>query len=223
MITILIPFFHKLDLFKIAFPLNEKFLREEHEVLIVVDEPISGKFLESYLSERNGNYTYRIISNPNEHTWRNPAKALNVGIRHAVGDYIIVMSPESICVTDVYHLLYQGCMLSGTFTFGQVSFLGQDELFVPDMLASQRKTYPYGSVCFKKEHLYLLRGYNEQLNGWGGEDDELRIRYTALFGQEGLNISEALIMHQSHERPVTGIRPWHHEANGTSWGTDFGP
>lgn len=58
------------------------------------------------------------------HEWRNPSKAINVGIKTATRKYVFVASPETEFLTDlVYQLRYILQYYPVSFAIGQVSFL----------------------------------------------------------------------------------------------------
>ena len=81
-LTIVIPFYKKTKEFMRIFSINRKYLeRNSIEVLIVLDTPDEREELLSHIMQFPF-VNWRIIMNDKPHGWRNPAKPLNVGVRH---------------------------------------------------------------------------------------------------------------------------------------------
>ncbi len=82
-ISIILPFYKKLKEFKKVLPKNLKyFQRNGIELIIVLDTPEEEQELVNFLDEFPF-LNSKVIVNRIHHEWRNPAKVLNVGIRHA--------------------------------------------------------------------------------------------------------------------------------------------
>lgn len=104
-LSVIIPFYKKMEEFRRVFPINRKYFeRNGIEVVIVLDTPDEREELLSYIMQFPF-INWRVIMNDKPHDWRNPAKPLNVGIRHATKKYIMICSPESEMLTDVIYIL----------------------------------------------------------------------------------------------------------------------
>ena len=122
-VSVVMPFYHKLEVFKKVLPKNAPYLqRNGIEVIIVMD----GSTEEEGLIELIKQYPFmnwKVILNEKEHESRNPAPVLNVGIRHATKKYLLVSGPEVEFYTDVILELrnmlehYPGHYATGTVAF----------------------------------------------------------------------------------------------------------
>ena len=104
-LSIVMPFYKRLDEFKRVFPSKAKYYeRNGIEVVIVADEPTEEQGILDYI-RRYPFINWKVVVNDEDHPWRNPAKAFNVGIRQATKSYILVMDPELEFYTDVIYEL----------------------------------------------------------------------------------------------------------------------
>lgn len=207
MISIVLPFYKKLKDFERVLPLNHRyFSRPWVEVLVALDENES----EAGLIALMGQYPdirWKILVNDHPHPWRPPCKAINVGIRHASHDRVLVCSPESLFVTDVpaqaIHTMIThprgvavGRVAFGTYT--QLEALGATAVF--DAVAPARP-HPftfYGSIACARREFEAIRGYDESFRDWGGDDDNVRVRL-AMNGAQLLACPEMKLLHLSDE------------------------
>lgn len=198
-ISIILPFYKKLEEFKKVLPLNSKYFnRNGVELIIVMDEPSEKDgLLELIKSYPLINWV--IIVNENPHIWRNPAKAINVGIKASNKNFIMVCSPESIFETDVvFQLLSVVVFYKFSFAIGDVYFDSQLENITATHL---KYKYPYGSIVVKKEHLLQINGYSECFHQWGGEDDNLRAKLEYI-GIRKMHVPSAVMRH--YEKDIFG-------------------
>jgi hypothetical protein len=164
-----------------------------------------------------GDIRWRVIVNDRDHEWRLPARAINVGIRNAIGDRVMICSPEAAFETNVPDLMMNalrnstnaavlGCVQFSTFARleengGSVERTSAE----PDpglksgkaTILKQARMY-YGSIGIAREALVSVGGYDESLTKWGGDDDNLRIRLK----RSGLRIicsDKIRILHLSFE------------------------
>ncbi len=101
MISIVLPFFRKLADFRRVLPLNRPyFARPWVEVVVVMDENESESGVLD-LIRQYPDIRWQVRVNDQPHGWQPPCKAINVGVRHASHDVVLVCSPESMFVTDV--------------------------------------------------------------------------------------------------------------------------
>ena len=236
-ISIVLPFYKKLNEFKRVLPNNLKyFQRNGIELIIVLDTPDEEHELVNYLDEFPF-LNSKVIVNRIDHEWRNPAKALNVGIRHASRKYIFVASPETEFLTDViYQLRYILNYHQESYVIGQVTFLDFDTSPLLEKI-QHYELLPYGSFMVEKKYLEQVQGYAEKLNSWGGDDDNMRARLD-LLGLKRMFVSQAIAIHREEnakghearykknaEMPLLAYRDIYYPqqliVNDDTWGTDF--
>ena len=210
MLSIVIPFYKKLNEFKFSLEnYNYKhFIDNDVQLVIVVDDPYQSDELVEYLS--GVNLRMKVLLNRTPHEWRNPAKPLNVGIKHSDGEKILVMSPESCFwnTTALKHLIH-GCT-EHSFAIGDIKFCTYEERnFILlkhrpeefyDRIYSQ--IIEFGSICYMRTHVIQIGGYDESRPTWGGEDMNLRVRLS----RSGVNrnkVDANLIHFQELPRSVT--------------------
>jgi hypothetical protein len=248
LVSVIMPFYKRLGDFERVLPMNAPYLeRRDLEVVLSLDEPSEEDGVLA-LIRRFPAIRWTVLVNDQHHAWRTPSRAINVAIRHAVGTYVLVVSPESAFVTDVPaiadDLLACG---SGFAAVGRVAFATYAALETAGSLhacyaatppavwaahASFRGGQPYGSLCVERERLARIGGYDEGLVLWGGDDDNMRVRL--MLDGATLGISDAMrIVHLAQgprpPRPVRhGLRdleriyrPAIAMANPDGWGTTY--
>ena len=208
-VSVVMPFYKKLDAFKRVFPKNRKYFeRNGVEVVIVLDCPDEKEELLAYIREYPF-LNWRVIYNDKAHDWRNPTKPINVGIRFATKKYVMVCSPESEFYTDAILQLRTGLQnYPNHYAIGNVCFAGYSEE-INDSTILNRKLMSYGSIMIEKKHLCSIKGYDEALNRWGGDDDNIRARLE-LSGIQELFMPEVKLIHRD-SCPGDNIRrtpPW---------------
>ena len=163
-VSVVIPFYKKMAEFRRVFPLNRKYFeRNGIEVVIVLDTPLESEELLSYIQQYPF-VNWRIVMNDKPHEWRNPAKPLNVGIRHATKKYVMVCSPESEMVTDVIYILrksFDDYSNYPHYAIGRVCFTDEEEITVKTF--NNYRSIPFGSIMFEREHAEQIHGYDETL------------------------------------------------------------
>lgn len=222
-LSVVMPFYKKLEEFKRVLPKNAAyFQRNGIEVIVVMDEPSE----EAGLLDLLKSYPFinwRVIVNDQPHPWRNPAKAINVGIRHAERSKILVLSPESLMERDVLKLLSE-CVAAHprSFATGIVRFEHSNGIWVDS-----------GSVCIPKEALEAIGAYDESYTDWGADDDDLKIRL-ARAGYKHRRILSARLFHteleprQKKDTSESSLviykdvrKSKRTKVNGDAWGRDF--
>ena len=162
-----------------------------------MDEPSE----EIGLLEFIGNFKeiqWRVLINRTPHEWRNPAKAVNVGIRASSKDYIMVCSPESMFSTDaIFRLRYIAENYGKSFAIGKVVFSIHDSVGRESM----DMALPYGSIMVKRKYIEQISGYTEGFAQWGGEDDNFRAKLEYI-GLKKILVSDAVLIH--YEDQVQG-------------------
>lgn len=228
-LSIVMPHFRRVDELRVSLAFNRRWLHDGIEIVISNDDPSDHEHLMQLANEYSARW--RIVQNPNAHEWRNPAKAINVGIRHARADVVLIVSPETRFVSDVPKILLAAANMQPChYHFGEVAF--SNEATVDTFCTLKRLSC--GSLCASKHALFSVHGYDERLIGWGGDDDNIRARLR-LSGIFGVRHESAMLLHPcmsgSHRRysedPKSRLREivkpskaqWAHDAE--SWGMDF--
>ena len=195
-LSIVMPFYKKMKEFRKVFPRNQKFIeRNGIEVIIVLDTPDESDELLEFIK----NYPFvnwRVIMNEKPHEWRNPAKPLNVGLRHAIKKYVMVCSPESEMLTDVIYILrktFEDYPDYPHYAIGRVCFVDNEN--VTEETFNSFHNIPFGSIMVARKHLQQINGYDETLSKWGGDDNNLRSRLD-MAGIKELFINDALMVHR---------------------------
>lgn len=194
-VSVILPFYKKIDEFKKVLPLNAAFFqRNGIEVVISMDDDSQEDEL-ILLIRQYPFINWKVIINRQKHEWRNPCKAINVGIKNSNKKYILVCSPESEFFTDAIFLMRR--MLEyyeNHFAIGTVAFAYGYEVREEDLSFHM----PYGSIMAKKEDFIAIKGYDEALNKWGGDDDNLRARLE-FNGVKKLLLPEVKLIHREDD------------------------
>lgn len=223
------PHFRRSNDLRLALMNNRQWLHEGIEIVIANDDPSEQDSLIDLATQHAGRW--QIVQNPNEHEWRNPAKAINVGIRHARADVVLIVSPETRFVSNVPQILLSAAKAQPYhYHFGEVAFANEATV---DTFRSLKRL-SCGSICVSRKALCDVHGYDESLIGWGCDDDNLRARLR-LSGVFGVRHESAMLLHPcmsgSHRRYSEDtkarlrqiVKPesaqWSQDAE--AWGRDF--
>lgn len=195
-VSIIMSFYKKLEDFKRVFPKNVHYFRRPGiELIIIMDEQTEEEELVEMLRKYQ-DINFKVVVNRNKHSYRNHAKVLNVGLRHASFDYVLSIDPEVELLTDIiYQFRYILHHYPQTFTTGWVTFIDHKDTFEID------KNYlwiPYCSIMARKEDLLAIRGYDEGFEEWGGEDDQIRWRLE-MNGIKRMDVLEARTLHREDD------------------------
>lgn len=182
-VSIIIPYYDKYNELRYSIEYNYEHFQKVNEVIIIIDEKIDN--LESFSFLNNYNVNFRFFMNIENHVWRNPAVVINKGIKEAKSEKIIVMSPETIIVKNSLENLIYNCD-NNSFSVGKVIFMSTKSYEKYDTtslfdLKPQRNVdiigpVFYGSICCTKKNFEQVNYYTKEfsLNGWGGDDDNVR-------------------------------------------------
>lgn len=238
-LSIIMPFYKRVKIFKPVFRKKHQFFqRNGIELILCVDEPSEqAEILE--LVKEYPLINWKIILNEKDHEWRNPAKAINVGIRHASKKYILQMDPELEFLTDVIHTLRLNMSFyPNHYAIGRVIFSSLDqEITIDNFEQLNLEILPFGSILAKKTDFEAVLGYNENYSIWGGEDDNIRTRFD-LMGLKRLYYPDAVLIHREdfskrktsrkEQRMKIGpdllanmLIPYEVITNGQDWGKNF--
>ena len=199
--SIIMPFYRKYHEFVAVFGAYNRAAFEAYrgqlELIIVLDSPDESELLHDYLTtlqaQEPTGFNITTLVEHQEHAWRPPCIAINKGVAAAAYDYVLVLSPESIITPAGLEQLL-GHASSKQFTTGLVHFADYEELETVLTTAPEELAWSnYGSICAPKAALKTLGGYDESLDKWGGDDDDIRLRLK----QFGLThaIVRALVTH----------------------------
>ena len=212
-LSVILPYYKKLREFERVLPWNAPWWsRADIEVLLVLDEPSEEAGLLALLARWPG-IRWRVIVNDAPHDWRPPCMSINVGLRQARGEHVLILSPESACVGDLpaYVLAVLAAHPDGA-AIGRVCFTRFDALRAGESFAEhfEANMTPvlhlhtfYGSIATRRETLLAVGGYDESFTGWGGDDDNVRVRLE-MAGYRVLACPQQRVLHFSFEdRPKT--------------------
>jgi GT2 family glycosyltransferase len=181
-LSVILPFYKRLSAFEQALKINHGYLAGERdtEIVLVLDEPSEEEGV-LRLVQAYDQLSWRVIINRQDHVWRNPARAINVGLRHALGEYALVMSPESLHVTNVPKTLFAASTNSeaALFSVGRICWCPRQIVNEKGLSAAFDETEPkrfYGSICAPRAAFEEVRGYDESNHTWGCDDDNIRER-----------------------------------------------
>lgn len=198
-VSVVIPFYRKLELFRKASVRNWLFQARGVEVVVVLDEP-------SQLSEVATHFAAaglrgQILVNTSDHAWRPPCVALNNGIMRARGHSICILSPESILsVTPVVMWDWlEALWLDSDFVVGRFCDVGPDSWKSFDegkIITPQMSWSPYGFLLANRNAFLSIGGYDERRQRWGGDDDDVYARLEAS-GRRRFNDPRFLVYHMN--------------------------
>ena len=197
-VSVILPFYKKMAEFRKALPVNASyFQRNGIEIIICLDEDSEEKELLKFIATYPL-INWKVLVNHRKHEWRNPSKTINVGIKHATKKYVFVCSPESEFYTDAIKIMREYLeYYDRHFAVGRVAFVDYDKNEIDDFLF----THPFGSIMVKKEFLFTIGGYDESLDKWGGDDNNVRARLE-LSGVRRLYLPEVKLVHREEKREL---------------------
>ncbi|MFV0390549.1 MAG: glycosyltransferase family 2 protein [Paludibacteraceae bacterium] len=232
-VSVVIPFYKKIREFKRVLPANAPFFqRNGIEIILSMDEDSEMDEVIHFIKEYSF-INWRVIVNHKKHAWRNPVKAINVGVKHASKKHVMVCSPESEFETDAIYLMRNALEhYQNHFVIGSVAFVhGFNK-------CDGYKAYlPYGSIMVKRSDLAAIGGYDESLSLWGGDDDNVRARLE-MSGVEKMYLQDVKLIHREKDSDGMSERrekrsqipiemeleiyyPNTHIVNQKGWGQDY--
>lgn len=169
-LSVILPFYKKADAFRRALDKNALYLQEDIELVCVLDAP-DDEWAITHIVKDNPSIKFRVIVNDQEHPWRPPCKAYNVGIRHALSGHVLLTDPESVLVFEAP----VGEWLDSNAHSG-VTWMVPGEAN-PER---ERDTPPWawtlGALLCPKSDLTAIAGYDESRTTYGLDDTDLRNR-----------------------------------------------
>jgi hypothetical protein len=185
--SIVIPYYKKYDELRHSIEYNYEQFQTVNEVILIIDEAMENPEIFSFLN--NYNVNFRFFMNCENHSWRNPAVVINKGIKEAVSEKIIIMSPETIILDDGLINLIENCN-DDNFSVGQIIFMTNESYESYDNFYNESAFLTpirckdiigpvyWGSICCTKENFKKVDYYTESysLAGWGKEDNDVRMK-----------------------------------------------
>jgi hypothetical protein len=209
-ISFVLPFYKKADLFRMILQVNRCFRVDGVEVVAVLDEPSEERQVLEIV-EQNKDVRFRVIVNDWAHPWRPPCIPINVGIRHALADHVVIASPESAIVLpwleflqDMiladYRTCYSGiCWMTDDFKLGDSKDLLLQKIQVAEAVGSLWNIGT-GFLLAPKLALERVCGMDESRTTYGLDDNDLRIRLARL-GYRITVDGRIKVFHAPHDSP----------------------
>lgn len=214
-------------MFSLIFPIDDNRLEQFHQTKLVYDAmPEEKEFILPtrsldkvyyYLKEHNLMKDVRLI--PYAHTVGfNPAKALNIGVRNARYDQVIVSSPEVKPKTEVLSQLKE---LIGQNVICQVWDEDENHKVIASLVHNGfRSENPgmYFLAMFNKRDIESINGWDEDfMHGYGYEDNDFGDRWNRA-GLPFIIREDIEAVHQYHPRTETipgglGVNQRKHQDN----------
>lgn len=238
-LSVVILFYNHLDEVKSLTPFMVKYYeRNGIEVIIVADKSAEQMDILDYIRVYPF-ISWKVIVSNEGHLWQNPSKALNIGIRKATKQYILIIDSRQEFYTDViYELREKLEHYPEHYAISQVLSLDPQEKINESILEKHRcELVPYGSIMAKKEYFELIGGYSECQVEWKIRHENLCIRFDLagirrLFFPDAVSISQngflPGIKNHSEQLVQTSqnilsekLLPTTINENGTKWGYGF--
>lgn len=184
LLSFIVPFYRKLSWLKAVMPRNRCFQSEAVEVVLVLDEPTQEREVVEFVQAQS--VRVRVVVNDHDHDWRPPCAAINVGLRHARGRYVAIVSPESYLLVEPGYLeqrlagLPERMFLTGLLWHG----VGIEPEYPLELVEAYTRQHGwvsdiYGFKCCAKALLMEAGGYDERRRLYGGDDDDVYVRLCA--------------------------------------------
>ena len=240
-LSVILPYYRRYEAFSEALAINHaNFVSSDEcdtEIVLVLDEP-SEETAVLELVRRYSQLSWRVLINRLDHAWRNPAVPINVGLRHATGEFVLIMSPESLHVSRVPRNLFYAASANDRFCVGRIHFCDRMTLAEKGLTRTYEEGTPkryYGSLCAPRSALEEIRGYDESNRTWGGDDDNCRTRLMML-GLRMEYVPRAKALHPLAPGEATGaskqliksaaerhryLQPESSVVNNENWGREF--
>lgn len=214
LISVLLPCFHKaMDFFRSA-EHNILWTDKRVELCIICDEPSEERFYHWWINRQGKRFRVRLLVCDESHEWRPPCVALNAGIRHARGLYLVVMSPESVLMFPNVNYLFtvlekqeRPFYLTGLLAGAAISDIRDGTSF--QRLYHNQFNTPvrgYGFILFKRKDALAVGGYDESRKTYAGDDDLIR-RNLKAYGCTPILDEKIRVIHIDGETRPTRIAP----------------
>lgn len=209
LISFIIPSFRKSGMFNMAYPANMRhFFAADVEVVIVLDEPFEERWWLNWAKALPEVKT-RIVVNDNDHDWRPPCKAINAGVRRCLGEYVAIVSPETIMDIPAgmlaalanYNSMLGGMLWNITGSRGYMQPWEIEGLKAHTAVIEPPSAYGYGFLMCSRMAFEAISGMDEGRTGYGKDDDDLRQRLIR-YGLQFIIDPRIRLFHLHHENGV---------------------
>lgn len=206
LISHVIPFFHKAQIFRQLVPMSDCYRQETSELVLVLDDPGEERDVLDVV-KAHPEIKFRVIVNDRAHEWRPPCIPINVGIRHAEAPHVLIHSPETIITLPhgnyLVELLGQDWRAMYAGIIWTVSGIQPED--GPSVIrskmavavATQRPAYS-GFLLVHKYELRQICGYDESRTAWGRDDDDIRLRLMQI-GTKYIHDPNIRVFHSHHD------------------------
>lgn len=205
-VSIIIPTFQRPDLLDLGlWSISKQKINEKYEIIVVNDgtEDLTQTVCQQY-DNLNIKYIFSGKRNRPKLIWRVPGFAINIGIKQAKGDIIILSNPETFYMGDVINRITE-TVINNPMQMGVPEEVIMDEngkvldflkknrtMKIPDELKISelkyadivyRRQLPY-CMSISRDILIEIGGYDEDFIGYAADDDDIidRLkRYGARF------------------------------------------
>jgi hypothetical protein len=234
----ILPFYHKIRLFKLTFPANLCFAQPDAEVVCVLDEPSDEKEMLEFI-EKNQQVKFRVVVNDKIHNWRPPCIPYNVGIRNAVGNHVVLTDPEVLLGFPRPNYLSARVwwsefrMLAGlVWHVSEFTTVDTPEVLHRRVMTEQAIAPPcmwgYGAIVVPKRHMETICGFDESRTVYGMDDNDIRYRLTR-FGVTAEIDPFFRSFHMYHPNPMNRRDKFENpsmnvvlQEQSTTWGKEYG-
>ncbi len=183
-VTVVIPVFNRVELLKRTL---DGFFHHSHiglkQRFIVVDDGST----EDVKSVLHTALPIEYIRLEREGCWKNPGRAMNVGLRLSDATVTIICHTGIIPATNVIEQVYHAVMREPS-----KAILGKVFEFAQETAGSQRPYFLLGGML--TEHFQRVRGYDEDFTEYGFEDDWL----AHCLSLEGIQFEHRPEIHGDH-------------------------
>ncbi len=190
-VSIVMPFYEKLNDFKKVLPKNAQyFQRNGIEIVIVLNDSNEEKDLLKFI-KKYPFINFKILINRKSHQKYNYGKVLNVGIRAASFDYILILNPKVELINDIiYKLRYVMSFYPKTFVSGINTSINYN-----DTNSDLTKKWEFNeSIMVKKSDLLSIKGYNENFEDCIVQNEQVS-RRLELSGVQKMKILDAKMVY----------------------------
>jgi glycosyltransferase involved in cell wall biosynthesis len=188
-VTIVVPVFNRRDaLAQTLYPiyLGSRLTTE----IIIVNDGSTEEIRSAILIPPFSDLRYIRLDRPGQ--WKNPGRALNVGLRLAQGEVTIICHNGIVPEGDAIDRLYDAVIVSpDTATLARIEENRQE------VSGSKLPYFLLGAMG--RRHFQEVRGYDEDFTEYGYEDDDLAVRLIAK-GIKFVHRSDILGTHLPHGR-----------------------
>jgi glycosyltransferase involved in cell wall biosynthesis len=163
----------------------------EYEVIVVDDGGM--REIKEVCDEFPAARYYRL---DRESRWKNPGRALNVGLRLAEGKWTIIQHSGIVSCGDTTAQIH--ALLVDQPSVAILARINEQGV---EVCGSQRPYFLLGGML--TQHFLAIRGYDEDFTEYGYEDDDLAVRLSA-FGIRFDHRWDIIGEHLPHPRTCTG-------------------